>query len=59
MNGVRHAVRMRLKKPGFTAIAALILTGAVAVVALKHRALAGLRERNATLGQQLEQLRRL
>ena len=59
MNGLRHAVRMRLKKPGFTAIAALILTGALAVVALKHQTLAGLRQQNAALGQRLEQLRRL
>ena len=59
MNGLRHAVRMRLKKPGFAVLAALIVTGVLAAVAVKHRALAGLREQNAALGQRLEELRRL
>ena len=49
---------MTLGKPGI-ALAALLITGALAVVAVKHRALAGLREQNAALGQRLEQLRRL
>jgi hypothetical protein len=50
---------MRLKTPGFTALAALLITGALVVVALKHRAVAGLREQNRVLGQRLEELRRL
>ncbi len=59
MNGLRHAARMRLKKAGCAALAALIITGGLAVVALKHQTLGGLREQNLALGQQLEQLRRL
>ena len=59
MNGLRHAVRMRLRKPVFAVLAALILTGGLAVVALKHQALVGLRQQNAALGRRLEQLRRL
>ena len=49
---------MTLGKPAI-ALVALIVTGVLAVVAVKHRALAGLREQNAALGQRLEQLRRL
>jgi hypothetical protein len=49
---------MTLRKPGI-ALAALIVTGVLAVVALKHRTLAGLREQNAALGHRLEQLRQL
>ena len=59
MNGLRHAVRMRLRKPVFAVLAALILTGGLAVVALKHQALVGLRQQNVALGRRLEQLRRL
>lgn len=49
---------MTLGKPGI-ALAALIVTVVLAVVAVKHRTLAGLREQNAALGQRLEELRRL
>jgi len=49
---------MTLGRPGI-ALAALIVTGVLAVVAVKHRALAGLREQNRVLGQRLEELRRL
>ena len=49
---------MTLGKPGIV-IAALIVTGMLAVVAVKHQAMAGFREQNAALGQRLEQLRRL
>jgi len=49
---------MTLGKPGI-ALTGLLIAGALAVVALKHRALAGLREQNAALRQRLEQLRRL
>jgi hypothetical protein len=59
MNGLRHAARLRLKKHGFTALFALILTGVLALVALKHHTLAGLREQNRALGQRVEQLQRL
>jgi hypothetical protein len=49
---------MTLGKPGI-ALAALLIAGVLAVVALKHHALAGLREQNAALTQRLEQLRQL
>ena len=59
MNGVRYAVRMRWEKPGLCALAALIVTAMLAVVALKHRTRVGLREQNQILGERLEHLRRL
>jgi hypothetical protein len=49
---------MTFRRPGIV-IAALIVTGVLAVVALEHQALAGLRKQNVALGQRLEQLRRL
>jgi hypothetical protein len=49
---------MTLGKPGI-ALTGLLIAGVLAVVALKHRALAGLREQNAALRQRLEQLRQL
>ena len=49
---------MTLKKLGL-AIAALIITSALAVLGLKLQAAARLREQNRALGQQLEQLHRL
>jgi hypothetical protein len=49
---------MTLRKPGI-ALVALIVMGALSVVALKRQALAELRGQNAGLGQRLEQLRRL